>query len=301
MAITKTWDTSVSVDAQRSKVTYEGLSTDSKPTTEVGINDEFRELDTGNVYYFDGSAWVKGASSGGGGGSDPGYSVEKSSYYEDTNVEFSTIEIMGDSYNAVLLPESFPVDEIWDGYDDGENIYLQYSADSSDVVAKAQETGSADLGFYKDDILIMVILEDGDVYLVDSTNELSEIDTLSIYTEEINVSNNFKSAVESILPEASILKYAEYERATPSSVTIAPQTTDTISLGNIKEDYEPDADIISVQVQTIRGTNTVSLMEVGRCNDPTNVSISYRNNSSADNAVVTHVTIGVLYYGEITN
>ena len=70
MAITKTWDTSVSVDAQRSKVTYEGLSTDSKPTTDVGVNDEFRELDTGKWYYFDGSAWqegVGGGSSGSGG------------------------------------------------------------------------------------------------------------------------------------------------------------------------------------------------------------------------------------------
>ena len=67
MAITKTWDTSVSVDAERSKVTYEGLSTDSKPTTDVGTNDEFKELDTGKVYYYDGSAWQEGVGSGGGG------------------------------------------------------------------------------------------------------------------------------------------------------------------------------------------------------------------------------------------
>ena len=64
MAITKTWDTSVSVDAERSKVTYEGLSTDSKPTTDVGTNDEFRELDTGKWYYFNGTSWAEGVGGG---------------------------------------------------------------------------------------------------------------------------------------------------------------------------------------------------------------------------------------------
>lgn len=41
-----------------------GLSTDSKPTEEfsgakVGVNSLFLELDTGDVYYFTGSAWTK--------------------------------------------------------------------------------------------------------------------------------------------------------------------------------------------------------------------------------------------------
>lgn len=68
MAVTKTWDNSLMVDGERAKVTYEGLSTDSKPTTEVSVNDSFKELDTGDTFYYDGSSWVKGASSGGGGG-----------------------------------------------------------------------------------------------------------------------------------------------------------------------------------------------------------------------------------------
>lgn len=41
-----------------------GLSTDTKPTGEVngkkvGVNSLFLELDTGDVYYFTGSAWTK--------------------------------------------------------------------------------------------------------------------------------------------------------------------------------------------------------------------------------------------------
>ena len=41
-----------------------GLSTDSKPTTtfsgaNVGVNSLFFELDTGDLYYFTGSAWSK--------------------------------------------------------------------------------------------------------------------------------------------------------------------------------------------------------------------------------------------------
>lgn len=38
---------------------YRGLSTDSKPTTGVGANSLFIELDTGNIYYFTGAAWAK--------------------------------------------------------------------------------------------------------------------------------------------------------------------------------------------------------------------------------------------------
>jgi hypothetical protein len=40
--------------------TYEGLSTDTKPTGEdVPVNALFLELDTGDFYYYDGSAWQK--------------------------------------------------------------------------------------------------------------------------------------------------------------------------------------------------------------------------------------------------
>lgn len=37
---------------------YEGLSTDTKPT-EADVNALFLELDTGDIYYYDGSQWSK--------------------------------------------------------------------------------------------------------------------------------------------------------------------------------------------------------------------------------------------------
>ena len=40
------------------KPIYYGVSTDNKPT-DVDINSKFEELDTGDVYYFDGSTWSK--------------------------------------------------------------------------------------------------------------------------------------------------------------------------------------------------------------------------------------------------
>ncbi len=40
-------------------VELEGESTDTKPTEDIGVNSKFHELDTGDVYYFDGSAWSK--------------------------------------------------------------------------------------------------------------------------------------------------------------------------------------------------------------------------------------------------
>lgn len=36
-----------------------GLSTDSKPITDIDINTLFLELDTGDFYYFDGTEWSK--------------------------------------------------------------------------------------------------------------------------------------------------------------------------------------------------------------------------------------------------
>lgn len=38
---------------------YQGLSTDEKPTENVPINSLFLELDTGKIYYFDGSDWTE--------------------------------------------------------------------------------------------------------------------------------------------------------------------------------------------------------------------------------------------------
>ena len=40
-----------------SDMTYQGLSTDEKPTEGVAINSLFLELDTGDFYYFDGENW----------------------------------------------------------------------------------------------------------------------------------------------------------------------------------------------------------------------------------------------------
>lgn len=37
----------------------EGLSTDDKPTEDVGVNSKFTELDTNDVYYYTGEAWAK--------------------------------------------------------------------------------------------------------------------------------------------------------------------------------------------------------------------------------------------------
>ena len=42
-----------------SYVELEGDSQDEKPTEGIGVNSKFYELDTNDVYYFDGSAWVK--------------------------------------------------------------------------------------------------------------------------------------------------------------------------------------------------------------------------------------------------
>jgi hypothetical protein len=38
---------------------YTGDSNDTKPTTGLNVNDLFLELDTGDMYYWDGSDWVK--------------------------------------------------------------------------------------------------------------------------------------------------------------------------------------------------------------------------------------------------
>lgn len=40
-------------------VDYRGLSTDQKPTENVGDNAIFYELDTDDFYYFNGTTWAK--------------------------------------------------------------------------------------------------------------------------------------------------------------------------------------------------------------------------------------------------
>ena len=40
-------------------VELEGLSTDTKPKENIGVNSKFYELDTNDTYYFDGDDWSK--------------------------------------------------------------------------------------------------------------------------------------------------------------------------------------------------------------------------------------------------
>ena len=40
-------------------VELEGVNDDDKPTEGIGVNSKFHELDTGDVYYFDGETWNK--------------------------------------------------------------------------------------------------------------------------------------------------------------------------------------------------------------------------------------------------
>lgn len=67
MAITKTVNTKISVDDESNLVTYEGVSTDSKPTELVATNSRFHELDTGKYYFFSAGSWAEMPTSGGGG------------------------------------------------------------------------------------------------------------------------------------------------------------------------------------------------------------------------------------------
>ena len=40
-------------------VELEGNSTDPKPTENIGVNSKFKELDTNDEYYFNGTTWAK--------------------------------------------------------------------------------------------------------------------------------------------------------------------------------------------------------------------------------------------------
>ena len=62
---------------------FRGLSTDDKPT-DVGNGAEFKEIDTGDIYYFNeaGSAWVKWT--GGSGGGDSDFSTAQVTFVNNT-------------------------------------------------------------------------------------------------------------------------------------------------------------------------------------------------------------------------
>lgn len=50
---------SVNTNRQAGEHDLKGLSTDTKPTENVGVNSLFLELDTGDFYYFNGTTWLK--------------------------------------------------------------------------------------------------------------------------------------------------------------------------------------------------------------------------------------------------
>lgn len=41
------------------RMQFAGLSTDTKPTEGIAINSLFLELDTGDMYYWDGTQWAE--------------------------------------------------------------------------------------------------------------------------------------------------------------------------------------------------------------------------------------------------
>ena len=48
----------MAITTKNYEVDYMGLSTDTKPLN-VGVNTLFLELDTGDFYYYNGTAWAK--------------------------------------------------------------------------------------------------------------------------------------------------------------------------------------------------------------------------------------------------
>lgn len=66
-----------------------GLSTDSKPT-DAGNGAEFKEIDTGDTYYFNeaGSTWVKWTGGSGGGGGSSDFSIATITVYNPNSNAF---------------------------------------------------------------------------------------------------------------------------------------------------------------------------------------------------------------------
>ena len=99
-------------------MSYQGLSTDTKPTEDVAINSLFLELDTGDFYYFDGSDWNKVGS--GDSPSEDGYEITnpvltlnisgipqdiEEAYYVDENgyLTFGTISNASGETKVVMI------------------------------------------------------------------------------------------------------------------------------------------------------------------------------------------------------
>ena len=57
-------------DGPKHAIGLSGLSADEKPTEEIPNGSTFREMDTGDIYYFDeeNETWLKSSGGGGGGG-----------------------------------------------------------------------------------------------------------------------------------------------------------------------------------------------------------------------------------------
>ena len=77
-----------------------GLSTDVKPTGEnIGSNSLFLELDTGNLYYYDGAAWNLLQSGSGGGSAPTGGLQLYGPYYASPSSNLSIAASSFDGYN----------------------------------------------------------------------------------------------------------------------------------------------------------------------------------------------------------
>ena len=79
-----------------------GLSTDTKPTGEfsgynIGVNSIFIELDTGNVFYYNGSAWAVMRTGGGGGAGLPAVTADDNG---------KVLGVVEGAWGKMELPES---------------------------------------------------------------------------------------------------------------------------------------------------------------------------------------------------
>lgn len=114
-----------------------GLSTDSKPS-DPDLNTIFHELDTGKMYYYDGTDWAEGVESsggsGGGGGSSSGMVVTLSK---------GTAEVDGDTATTYTMDKTWK--EITDYMKSGNavtivNEYSDWANEGNECVGVVNAT-----------------------------------------------------------------------------------------------------------------------------------------------------------------
>jgi hypothetical protein len=131
---------------------FVGLSTDTKPT-DVDNGSEFREFDTGKLYYFDAEnvEWYEQpGGGGGGGGGDSDFSTAQVTFVNNTggNVSVSAPIILDEEEISALLPTysfSSPDDTTQIGLYKGNAVLLipgtyviTYTGDITEIVANIQ-------------------------------------------------------------------------------------------------------------------------------------------------------------------